>query len=53
MVKCGLCGEDVPSDDKGIGGTLMVVHAHDHQEEMEKLGMNMKQYEEYCKNKKR
>jgi hypothetical protein len=52
MVVCNLCGEDVPADDRGIGGTLMVVHAHEHDEERKKLGMPLAAYCAMCRRRR-
>ena len=49
MVICRLCGEDVPSDNKGMGLTLVVVHENHHATEMKRLGMNIEQYVKWCK----
>ena len=53
MTICNLCGEDIYEDNLGIGQTLKVVHEYEHQEEMERLGMTIEQYVEYCKIKVR
>lgn len=50
-IRCALCGQEVPYDDKGMGGTLMVAHAKEHADEMKSKGMNTAEYLAYCKNK--
>jgi len=45
MTKCGLCGKEVRD------GTLMAIHAAEHNEEMERLGMSAASYIAYCRRK--
>jgi hypothetical protein len=47
--KCGLCGEEVPYDDAGMGGTLLMAHAAEHEKEMNELGMTIEEYKEHLK----
>ena len=48
MVKCQLCGEEVPADNMGIGGTLMVVHGNEHDKERKRLKMPIQDYVDFC-----
>jgi hypothetical protein len=50
-VLCSLCGEEVPIDSAGMGGTIMVAHTGVHIKEMKELGMTTSQYVAYCKEK--